>query len=207
MDLRTLAPKPFITYFPGKIDQDKINVKVHMEDSSEPKLVTPIPRTEPHNMQHSHGPKTLTDLGSFGPIVKVALGESFTTAFLCLPLKSMERLLTLHTGKVVLARSGDKGGNANCGLWVRHDDEWPWLQSFLTVERFKGLLGNDYKSEYRIERCEMAKIRAVHFVVYGILEDGVSSSSLIDGFAKSFGEFIRARQVELPQKFFERSIL
>lgn len=97
-----------------------------------------------------------------------------------------------------------QGGNANVGLWVRNDDEWPWLQSFLTIDTFKYLLGDDYKPEYRIERFEMPYIRAVHFVTYGILEDGISSTSVLDGLAKSFGEFIRARKVDIPDKFLER---
>ncbi|KAL4981915.1 hypothetical protein BDW68DRAFT_183044 [Aspergillus falconensis] len=85
-----------------------------------------------------------------------------------------------------------------------HDDEWPWLQSFLSTERFKQLLGNDYRQEYRVERFELPHLHAVHFVTYGILEEGVSSSSIIVGFAKSFGEFVRARRVEIPAQFLDR---
>jgi len=97
-------------------------------------------------------------------------------------------------------RSGDKGGNANVGIWVRDESQWPWLQSFLTIERFKSLLGKEYKG-YRIERFEAPSLFAVHFVTYGILQDGVSSSSLLDGFGKSHGEFLRAREVDIPAKF------
>jgi hypothetical protein len=48
-----------------------------------------------------------------------------------------------------------------------------------------------------VERFEVEHLHAVQFVVYGILQEGVSSSSIIDGFGKSFGEFIRARVVDL----------
>lgn len=102
------------------------------------------------------------------------------------------------TGDLVFGRSGDKGGNASVGLWVRSARAFPWLQSFLTILRLIDLLGDDWSSEFRLERFEAPKLWAVHFVVYGILQDGVSSSSVIDGFAKSFGEFIRAREVDLP---------
>lgn len=61
-----------------------------------------------------------------------------------------------------------------------------------------GLLGDDWSPAYRVERFEAPNLWAVHFVVYGILQEGVSSSSVIDGFAKSFGEFLRARIVDLP---------
>jgi hypothetical protein len=51
-----------------------------------------------------------------------------------------------------------------------------------------------------VERFEVPGLWAVHYVVYGILQEGVSSSSVIDGFAKSFGEFLRARIVDLPSE-------
>ncbi|KAG7092909.1 hypothetical protein E1B28_009214 [Marasmius oreades] len=178
LDRRTTIPKPYIEFFPALIPQNKIQLKVHIGDHII--QVSPISFTEPFMGQDSYSPKVVTDLDSFGPTRKAPLG------------------------KVVCARSGDKAGNANAGLWVRNDDEWPWLQSFLTIERFKKLLGKDYKPEYRVERFEMPNIRAVHFVIYGILQRGVASSSMIDQLAKSFGEFIRARHVEIPIKFLER---
>ncbi|ESK91393.1 duf1446 domain containing protein [Moniliophthora roreri MCA 2997] len=178
MDARSMAPKPYVKLFPALIAQDKINIKVHLEGEVLP--VESVKSTAPFTGQESYPPKVETNLSAFSPTRRAPLG------------------------KVVCARSGDKAGNANVGLWVRNDDEWPWLQSFLTIERFKHLVGKDYKPEYRIERFEMPHIRAVHFVTYGILEGGVSSSSIVDQLAKSFGEFIRARHVDLPVKFLER---
>ncbi|MCW2809596.1 MAG: hypothetical protein JWP61_54, partial [Friedmanniella sp.] len=43
-------------------------------------------------------------------------------------------------GTVLGARSGDKGGNANVGFWARTDEAAPWLQAWLTEERFRVLL-------------------------------------------------------------------
>lgn len=180
MDYRTLAPKPFISYFPGKYPQSAIKAVAHLEwkgASASQVPVAPVSHTVPFTGQRSYDPASPADLSSFGPTVRKPLGT------------------------LVWARSGDKGGNANVGLWVRREDEWKWLRSFLTIARMKELLGNDYRPEYRVERCEFPGIRAVHFVVYGILEGGVSSSSMIDGLAKSFGEFIRARIVDIPTKF------
>jgi hypothetical protein len=111
--------------------------------------------------------------------------------------------LTFHTGDIVFARSGDKGGNANVGFWVRNPEAWPWLQSFLDSATFIKLMGKDWKPAYRVERFEFPNLLAVHFVTYGILQEGVSSSSILDGFAKSFGEFIRARVVDVPQKLLD----
>lgn len=180
MDLRTLQPKPYVLYFPGKIEQSQVSIRAHLSWSDSPIGAPPLPNSEPFGGQKSYDSQQFVHKSDLGPTRKAPLG------------------------KVVLARSGDKGGNANIGLWVRNDDEWPWLRSLLSISKIKELLGNDYKPEYRVERFEVPALRAVHFVVYGILEDGVSSSSLIDGFAKSVGEFVRARQVDIPTKFLER---
>jgi hypothetical protein len=180
MDLRTLAPRPFVLYFPGKIAQADVRLQVHLTWNDSQVQADTLPATQPFAGQVSYEADEPAELKSFGPTKRVPLGT------------------------VVLARSGDKGGNANVGLWVRYDAEWPWLRSFLSTERVKQLLGNDYRPQYRVERFEMPGIRAVHFVIYGILEDGVSSSSLIDGFAKSLGEFIRARHVDVPVMFLAR---
>ncbi|KAK7040851.1 hypothetical protein VNI00_009447 [Paramarasmius palmivorus] len=181
MDRRSLAPKPYIEFFPALIPQDKLHLKVHLEEDTLP--IETVALTAPFSGQTSYPPKVVTDLHTFSPVRRAPFG------------------------KVVCARSGDKAGNANVGLWVRKEDEWPWLQSFLTIERFKDLLGKDYKPEYRVERFEMPNIRAVHFVTYGILQGGVSSSSVVDQLAKSFGEFIRARHVDIPVKFLERPVV
>jgi len=85
---------------------------------------------------------------------------------------------------------------------VTNESEWPWLPSFLTIARFKDLLCDEYKG-YTVERFELPHLFAVHFVTFGILQQGVSSSSIIDGLAKSFGEFIRARVVDIPIGFLE----
>ncbi|KAF5373616.1 hypothetical protein D9758_000983 [Tetrapyrgos nigripes] len=178
MDTRTLVPKPFTIFFPAKIDQSSLRVKTHIGD--EVIQIAPVSKTQPFSGQRSYGPRSITSLTSFGPTRKAPLGS------------------------IVLARSGDKGANSNVGLWVRHDDEWPWLQSFFTVETFIKLLRDDWKDEYRVERFEIPSIRAVHFVCYGLLEDGTCSSSLLDCLGKAVGEFLRAQVVDVPEKFLNR---
>lgn len=69
----------------------------------------------------------------------------------------------------------------------------------MTIPRIIKLLGNDWSPQYSVERFEMPNLLAVHFLVRGILQEGVSSSSIIDGLAKSFSEFVRSRHVELPR--------
>jgi len=99
-------------------------------------------------------------------------------------------------GLICGARSGDKGGNANIGLWTRTDDEYGWLSSYLTTERFTQLLPE--AAGLPVERYELPKLRAVNFVVVGLLGDGVASSTRPDPQAKGLGEYLRSRHADLP---------
>ncbi len=102
----------------------------------------------------------------------------------------------LPLGRVFGARSGDKGGNANVGVWARTDDAFAWLAAFLTDERFQELLPET--ASLRVERFVLPNLRAVNVVVHGLLGEGVASSTRLDPQAKSLGEYLRARHVDLP---------
>ncbi len=100
-------------------------------------------------------------------------------------------------GSVVGARSGDKGGNANLGVFARSDEAWAWLDAFLTTEKLRELLPEAASLE--IDRHPLPAIRSLNFVLHGLLEEGVAASTRQDGQAKSLGEWLRARVVELPE--------
>lgn len=99
-------------------------------------------------------------------------------------------------GAIFGARSGDKGGNANVGVWARDDAGYAWLADFLASERFKELVRETPDLEVR--RYELPNLRALNFVVAGLLGEGVSSSTRPDPQAKSLGEYLRAKIVDLP---------
>jgi hypothetical protein len=99
-------------------------------------------------------------------------------------------------GDICGARSGDKGGNANVGLWTRTDDAYAWLAEHLTVERFRALVPEAATLE--VERYELPNLRALNFVVVGILGDGVASTTRVDAQAKGLGEYVRAQLVDVP---------
>jgi Acyclic terpene utilisation family protein AtuA len=99
-------------------------------------------------------------------------------------------------GLICGARSGDKGGNANVGLWTRTDEEYAWLRGYLSTERFRQLLPE--AAGLLIERYELQNLRAVNFVIVGLLGDGVASSARPDPQAKGLGEYVRSRYVDLP---------
>src|SRR3954454_19586831 len=99
-------------------------------------------------------------------------------------------------GTVAGARSGDKGGNANVGVWVETDAAYQWLARGLTVEKFKELLPETKK--YDVERFELRNIRALNFVVHGLLGEGVAAGTRQDPQAKGLGEWLRSRHVNIP---------
>jgi hypothetical protein len=99
-------------------------------------------------------------------------------------------------GLVCGARSGDKGGNANVGLWTRRPDAYPWLREYLDVARFRELLPEAAGLEIR--RYELPNLCALNFVVVGLLGLGVAASTRPDPQAKGLGEYLRSRHVDLP---------
>jgi hypothetical protein len=100
-------------------------------------------------------------------------------------------------GTLFGARSGDKGGNANVGVWARSAPAFEWLRAHLTVARFRELVPEAARLEVR--RFAFPNLLALNFVVVGLLGEGVASSTRSDPQAKSLGEFLRARLVELPE--------
>ena len=99
-------------------------------------------------------------------------------------------------GRLCGARSGDKGGNANVGFWARDPAAYPWLRSYLTVERLRALLPEAAGLE--ISRYELPNLNAVNFVITGLLGAGVAASTRPDPQAKGLGEYLRSRSVEAP---------
>ncbi|SEK79434.1 Protein of unknown function [Stigmatella aurantiaca] len=100
-------------------------------------------------------------------------------------------------GRIAAARSGDKGGTANIGLWVRTDEAWRWLAHALTVEALRELLPE--AKALPIERHVFPQLRGLNFVIEGLLGEGVSSSTRFDPQGKALGEWLRSRHVEVPE--------
>ncbi|EAA33181.2 DUF1446-domain-containing protein [Neurospora crassa] len=182
LDMRQLRPIPFNAYCPAIVEQkeleESINIIIDPSTHKVKKLVVgPPQKTERLAARDNYETSNPVDLASFGPTVDRPLGD------------------------IALARSGDKGANVNIGILVHTAEEWDWLRSFMTRKKMQDLMGTDWKDWYFVERVEMPLIKAVHFVVYGPLGRGVSSSRLLDALGKGFAEFIRAVRVPIPKKF------
>ncbi|MFD7792762.1 acyclic terpene utilization AtuA family protein [Streptomyces sp. NPDC059759] len=100
-------------------------------------------------------------------------------------------------GRIAGARSGDKGGNANVGVWARTDDAWRWLVHELTTDRFQTLISES--RHLSVVRHVLPNLRALNFVVEGILGEGVASQARFDPQAKALGEWLRSRHMDIPE--------
>ncbi|KAK7204240.1 hypothetical protein BZA70DRAFT_281865 [Myxozyma melibiosi] len=183
MDYRTFIPKQFLAYYPSLLPQSDITESaVIIGKNGEKDIVIPAGNiSESISLSRdSYETSNPVDLATFGETVYTAMDE------------------------VVLGRSGDKGANVNIGLFVHEDDEWDWLRTYFTGDLMKRLVGDDWKDEYYLERVEFPHLKAVHFVIYGILGRGVSSSVLLDCLGKGFADYIRSKYVDVPKKFLAR---
>ena len=106
-------------------------------------------------------------------------------------------------GLVVGARSGDKGGNANLGVFARSAEAYVWLESILSDDMLRELLPE--AAELEIERYPLPNIWSLNFLIHGILQEGVAASTRQDGQAKSLGEWLRARHVDVPVSLLEHA--
>ena len=106
-------------------------------------------------------------------------------------------------GAVLGARSGDKGGDANVGLWVpewvepsRRERTYSWLAGWLTPDRVRELLPDAAGLEVDVHA--FPHLAAVNVVLHGFLGRGVAANTLLDPQAKGLGERLRARLVDVP---------
>jgi hypothetical protein len=107
----------------------------------------------------------------------------------------------LPLGAAFGARSGDKGGDANVGVWARSPEGHAWLARHLDVERLKALVPE--AADLEVRRYELPNLLALNFVIAGLLGEGVSSSTRFDPQAKGLGEYLRAKIVDLPVALLE----
>jgi len=112
----------------------------------------------------------------------------------------------LPLGTFVHARSGDKGGDANLGLWVAHDGadratydaRVQWLQKMMSPRRVRDLVPE--AADLDVDVWLLPRIGAVNVVIRGLLGDGVAASSRFDPQAKGLGEWVRSRTVSIDQE-------
>jgi hypothetical protein len=169
----TTPPSPateFGVYWPTLVAADAVEqIVVHADGSRE--LIAHSAETTAPQPFPVHEPAVAVD---FGPTTRRALGT------------------------VIAARSGDKGGNANVGVWTDTADRWDWLRAHLTAARFTELVPES--AGLAVHRYEFPNLRALNFVIVGFLGEGVASCTKTDPQAKGLGEYLRALYTEIPDK-------
>lgn len=100
-------------------------------------------------------------------------------------------------GTIAGARSGDKGGSANVGVWARTATQWRWLAHALTVDKLRELLPET--ADLPVTRHVLPNLWAVNFVIEGILGQGVAYQARFDPQAKGLGEWLRSRHLDIPE--------
>lgn len=179
-DARQSSGRPTNAYWPTILPQSVLKHQAVLGWSGETLSIPAPTKTEPYKRdQGSYDTDSPVDLSTFGPTTRGPLGW------------------------IVMARSGDKASNANVGFFMRHDDEWDWLRSLLSTKKIIELMGSEYLNR-GIERFEMPHIRVVHFLIRDHLDGGFNSTSSLDSLGKNLGEFLRAKYVDIPNRFLER---
>ena len=112
------------------------------------------------------------------------------------PPARTEDMVPLPFGRLFGTRSGDKGGNANLGVWARSSEAYDHLRKFLSVEQLTALLPD--LAPFDIERYELPHLRALNFYIRGILGEGVAASLRSDPQAKTLGEYLRVKTIAVP---------
>jgi hypothetical protein len=105
-------------------------------------------------------------------------------------------MMPMPFGRLFGARSGDKGGNANLGVWARQPEAYAFLRTYLSVDRLKSLLPDVAACE--VERYELPNLMALNFYIKGFLGEGVAASLKSDPQAKTLGEYLRAKSIDIP---------
>ena len=161
---------PAIYHWPALIDSQKITERVHIGGRSIE--VLPTQRLGLEDIYYQQMPANIAPAPT-GPTTRIPFGRLFGT------------------------RSGDKGGNANVGVWALTDEAYSFLYEYLTVEEFRRLVP-DFGA-FEIERYDMPNLLAMNFYIKGVLGTGAASNHRIDKQAKSLGEYLRAKHIDVPE--------
>lgn len=136
------------------------------------------------------------------PEVLISAGEGYAPVSVSVGLRHFPPVpggpvVRAPLGRAFAARAGDKGGNANLGVWAPSPEAYAFLRAFLTTEKLRQLLPDC--ASFEIDRYELPNLLAVNFYLRGLLGEGVAASVRSDPQAKTLGEYLRAKIVEMPQ--------
>ena len=172
---------PYAVYWPTTVEASQVVQEVQMGDRMKEIPTCPPPGRATADAAHRDPDGGKSQAAEASVFIPGEIGDT-----VMLPL-----------GRIAGARSGDKGGDANVGVWVESEEVFGWLVGFLTESRFRELVSEAAGLE--IERHVFANLWAINFVIRGLLGEGVSSNTRTDPQAKSLGEYLRAKVVPIPR--------
>jgi hypothetical protein len=161
--------QPYLVYWPALVGIHHVQERVFFEGETIPIASPPASSTQ----VSAPAPAPSFPAAPSGDHVRVPLGRAFG------------------------ARSGDKGGHANLGVWARTPLAFAFLREFLSIDRLKELLPDI--APFTVERDELPNILAINFLIRGLLGEGVAASVRSDPQAKTLGEYFRAVPADLPR--------
>jgi hypothetical protein len=176
------AGSAFGVYWPALVEQRLLDQTVHHHDGTSQTIAPVIPHCAESEVTAPTEP-------SPAPSVR--------------PPLIIDELVVVPLGEIVHTRSGDKGGDANLGVWVRDREAWDWLQSTFTADELRRLLPET--RGLAISRYELPNLGAVNFLIEGLLGTGATSTLRLDAQAKALGEWLRSRSTKVPQSLVKTS--
>jgi hypothetical protein len=159
---------PFARYWPTTIDRSLVTQKVEFAG-----VTIEVAETEPQP------------------------GEPVMPVVPDLPALPTGPTRQVQLGTIYGARSGDKGGIANIGVFARSAEAYVWLAHSLTVDRLREMMPD--VADLPIDRFELPNLWSLNFILHGFLGEGVSSSLRLDAQAKGLAEYLRACRFEVPE--------
>jgi hypothetical protein len=99
--------------------------------------------------------------------------------------------------KLAVARSGDKGNDANIGVMARRAEYLPAIRAALTPAAVKTYFA--HFAEGSVERYDLPGLAALNFVLRDSLGGGGTSSANLDTQAKTYAQLLLAFPVPVPE--------
>jgi len=173
-------PSPFGVYSPAYVDRSAVVHTVVHHDGSREVIADPV---------------------EFADAAELDPGLGRRPSPYPAPADTITRRMPL--GTFVHARSGDKGGDANLGLWVKNDGSpkyearVQWLAKIIKDRKIRELIPE--ARDLDIDVYVLPNLGAVNVVIHGLLGDGVAASTRFDPQAKGLGEWVRSRIVHIQE--------
>ncbi len=159
---------PTVVHWPTLVSTDQLTQELHIDDET----TALSPASGPHDPVVVTTPDIDIPAIPEGPTVQAPLGRAFAT------------------------RAGDKGGNANLGIWAQTPEAFAFLDRFMTTDKLRDLLPDC--APFNIDRYTLPNLLAVNFYIRGLLGEGAAASVRSDPQAKTLGEYLRAKIIEMP---------